>query len=224
MRSLLTAVLIGVLFLGTAAGDRAFRQGDYATAVAEYQRALERGRADARLHYNLGTALLRLQRYEEARRHLALAAEAEQRNVRQAASYNAGNAELEPAFAATHSPERVASLERAIADYKRALLLDPADVDAKWNLELAQRLLAMQGGGGGADDPQRGGGGGGAGQDEAPARPDPSPAPAAAGGQAPRMTPAEAERLLESAAQQDRQQQEAKLGRGQAPPPSGRDW
>jgi tetratricopeptide (TPR) repeat protein len=223
LRALAALALAVVLAASVQAGNRAFEAGRYEDAVAEYRRALERGDDGPLVHYNLGTALLRLGRHAEAREQLARAASGDaEPGLLQHAHYNAGNADLEPAFRMEPSPERADALRRAILRYRQALLLDPADADAKWNLELAQRLLARQGGGGGGgeDDPRQGGGGGGGDRDD-PASPE--PAPGADGGGA-GMSPAEAERVLRAAAQRDRQLQQEKLRRTDGPPPMVRDW
>lgn len=226
IRPLLVLALSAVFALSLRPGNRAFEQGRYQEAVAEYSRALERGGDSPLLRYNLGTALLRLGRYDEARAHLEQAGTGGvEVRVRQPARYNAGNTELEPAFRARPSAERTDALRRAILHYRQALILDPTDADAKWNLELAQRLLAQQvgGGGGGADDPQQGGGGGGGDRND-PARPDPAPTPGGGGGAQPEMSRAEAEQVLRSAAEQEQELQQQKLRRGESPPPTVRDW
>jgi tetratricopeptide (TPR) repeat protein len=224
MRMLSLLTLAGVLAAGAAAGDRAFQAGRYDEAAAEYRRALERRPDSAILHYNLGTALLQAGRYEEARRHLARAAEREADEVAQSSRYNLGNTELEPSFRAEHSPERNASLRRAVEHYRGALRLDPADEDAKWNLELAQRLLAQSGGGGGEDDDAAGGGGGGGDDRQAPAAPGGAPQPGGGDGAQPQMSEAEAEQLLQRATERDRQIQQEVLRRTQQPPPNVRGW
>jgi tetratricopeptide (TPR) repeat protein len=225
MRGAALLLLGSLLLLGGPAAERAFEAGRYDQAAAEYRRALERRPESARLHYNLGTALLRAGRYGEALQHLARAAVSGEPDIAQPARYNQGNAELEPRFRADASPERDAGLRRAIEHYRGALRLDPADADAKWNLELAQRLLAPpQGGGGGQDDDSAGGGGGGGGDQDARAAPDPAPAPGAGAGAQPRMSQAEAEQLLQRATERDRELQQQKLRRTESPPPAVRDW
>jgi hypothetical protein len=98
--------------------------------------------------------------------------------------------------------------------YRQALREDPTDADSKWNLELAQRLLAEQGGGGG-------GGGGG---ESGPAQPDPEPAPGSAGAAMPNVTPTAAEEVLRQAAEREQQVQQQRLRRTQPTPPNVRDW
>lgn len=219
MRATVCLAVLALLALDLGAGNRAFREGDYERAASEYRRALARGDDSPVLHYNLGTALLRLGRYDEARRHLETATRAADPSVRQPAHYNAGNTDLEPAFRAPAAEERRQQLQRAIAAYRQALLLQPDDLDAKWNLELAQRLLEEQESAGGG-----GGGGAGGADDPAAAQPDPSPAPLDPAGGPEQLTPAQAEQILGAAEQIERELQREKLRRAETPPPNVRDW
>lgn len=199
----------------TASGNRLYRRGEYAGAAAEYAAALEGGSRSPRVSYGLGTALLRLERYPEARGHLEGAAAAGDSATRQRAHYNAGNTDLEPVFRGrTPEPERRAALERAVGRYRRALLLDPADADAKWNLELAQRLLASE------EETAGGGGGGGGGEESPNPEPDPRGEASSSGG----LTRAQAEEILAGAEQAERELQKEKLRRERGPRRAGRDW
>lgn len=218
MRILLCLAIVSLLARDTETGNRLYREGEFERAAAEYQRALERGERSPALHYNLGTALLRLGRYEEARQQLELATRAEEPEIRQRAHYNAGNTDLDPAFTAPATEARREQLQRAVAAYREALRLDPADEDAKWNLELAERLLQQPTAGGG------GGGGGGGPDQPSPADPDPQPSPAEGGGAGAELTPAQARELLQTAEQIERELQREKLRRAEAPPPNVRDW
>ena len=220
-----------LLLLGACAEtpNAVYRRGEVRPAAEAYARAVERGDTSAAARYNLGTALLRLRGFDEARPHLEGVLTTADRVLRERAHYNTGNTELEPAFADTsRSEERKARLRRAVAQYRRALLIHPADRDAKWNLELAQRLLTESptsggGGGGGQNDS----GGGADGQDD----PDPQPAPGppqptrtSASNGDPDLSPEAAERILSSAERDERELQRRKLR--EAPPGerAARDW
>lgn len=191
------SVLALALLAGCAAerAPRPLPDGDPGVAVHEARLAADPEASV--LQYNLGTALLGAGRHEEARAHLERAAQAGEATVAQAASYNLGNVDLEPAFAAGAGEGRE-GLVRAIAAYKRALLLDPGDADAKWNLELARRLLreAAQSP---SQSPEPQGGGGGGGDEPESGRQDPRPRPAGGGAALPPLSPAAAERLLAQA-------------------------
>ena len=207
-----------------------YRRGEVRPAAEAYARAVERGDTTAPARYNLGTALLRLRRFDQARPHLEAAAASEKRDtvLRLRAHYNLGNTELEPAFADTSkSEERTARLRRAVAHYKRALLVAPADGDAKWNLELAQRLLAEPpagGGGGGGSEGDSGGGGDQDQPDPQPAPGPPQPAPTSAGPGNPDLSPGAAERILSNAERDERELQRRKLREGPPGERAARDW
>lgn len=191
-------------------------RGDLPAAETVYRQLLSLSSEDPALHYNLGTILVRQGRYDDGRAHLEIAAEA---GVPPGdASFNLGNADLEPAFADSLLAERDDHLRRAIESYKESLRIDPDDPDAKWNLELARALLA--------DDqppPASGGGGGsgGGGVDGPPQQGERQPNPTAAGGPGPepRMTEAEAEELLRSAQEREMEVQRDRLKKPQPPGP-----
>jgi Ca-activated chloride channel homolog len=223
------AMLGFVLLLGGGAlaeGDRAFRAGDYRRAAEAYRRALSEGDSSAVVRYNLGTTLLRLGRHDEARPHLEAAARLRGRgDLPLRAEYNAGNADLAP-VAANQAPkeQRRERLLRAITRYRRALLRNPADADARWNLELAQRLLREEsGGGGGADDRNESPSGGGGEGPQSPASPQPRPGQTAEGAGRP-MTREQAERILAGAERREQEIQRQQLKRDQARIHGIRDW
>lgn len=214
MRPMVLILGLALLVGDRAEGDEAFRRGDFAAAATAYRRAVQAGDTTAEVRYNLGTALLRLERYEDARRILSGAA-AGGGEVAQRAHYNAANADLQPAFARSITGEaRRAALLRAASGYRQALLRDPTDPDAKWNLELVQRLLKE-------DEPPAGGGGGGGGEAEGP----PAPAePELSGAPRPELTPEQADQILAGAEEQERMLHRKRMRRGREPSPPGRDW
>ena len=224
-RALLLAIAVPLLSGGIAEGNRLYRAGQFRRAAEVYARRHAEGDSSAVLRYNLGTALLRLQRWDEARPLLETAAAVRREpELRQRALYNAGNADLEPVFRrkVTERDARRERLLRAIAHYKDALLARPGDADAKWNLELAQRLLGREpppsGGGGGQQNPSQGGGGGGGQQPQPQPQPSPQRAPQ------PELSQREAERILTGASQAEADAQREVLSRVRAERKSVRDW
>lgn len=226
-RALLLAITLPLLGGGIAEGNRLYRAGQFRRAAEAYARRYAEGDSSAALRYNLGTALLRLRRWDEARPHLEAAVEVQKPpELRQRALYNAGNADLEPVFLrrVTDEERRRELLLRAIGRYKDALLLRPNDADAKWNLELALRLLRRDppsgGGGGGQDQNQAGGGGG----DDAPQQPAPQPSPAPNPAPAPELTQEQAERILTGASRAEQNAQRQVLSRNRGERNAVRDW
>lgn len=236
---LLGAILFGFGFGDLERGNRYYREGKYAEAVEAYRRALAGGKAAPELHYNLGTALLRLGEYEEAERHLRAALSTVEPDPRQRTHFNLGSRYLEAARATDDPQARAHLLDAAVEAYKQALRLDPADFDAKWNLELALRERGEQPpqhGGGGSDDEQdqqnqqnqqdqsdqgQDGGDGAGGPQQA------SPTPNRGDRQVPDsggMTREQAERILSAVEQDERELYREKLRRGQRETPVARDW
>lgn len=166
------ACLAAAPLAGQTAGEaeRLYREARYEEAYEAFRRLEEEERAPGpALAYDTGNALYRLGRYPEAGGSYARALGAGS-PVRQRASYNLGNAFYQ---AAQGQPQARDALRRAVAAYEEALVLEPGDADAKWNLELALRKLEEEerresrsgggGGGGAGSDSTRPGGPGGEG-------------------------------------------------------------
>jgi tetratricopeptide (TPR) repeat protein len=112
-------------------GERLYNAGSYREAYNAFHRALEAS-GDPALHYDIGVALYRLKRYEDASKSFREAATIP--GLRQRSYYNLGNAYVR---ISEEAPEKDEPLRQAIGAYEEALRLDPADSAAKWNLELA---------------------------------------------------------------------------------------
>lgn len=126
-------------FLGQGAAH--LDRGDLAAAQTALHRARAFGGEGAPLAYNLGVAHYRRGEFEPARAQFSAASM--QPELAAASHFNRGNsafrqAEATPAQAETH-------LFAAVADFERALVLEPADAAARANRELARgRLTALR--------------------------------------------------------------------------------
>ncbi len=202
--------------------EAAFEKGDHAAAAAAYARAAEENPQALALSYNLGTALLWGGRFEEARPHLEQAARGDSAASVWRAHYNSGNTDLVPAFRGRTegiARERVA---RAAGAYRNALRIDPTDVDAKWNLELALRMLEEEKSPTEPENPEESGGGGvggGGGTGGADLR-----RPASPSDPQPRPSPAEAARILDAAQEREVAVQREALEKSPPPTPPIRGW
>ena len=222
---------VAVLVLGVGdyeRGNRMYRAGRFEDAVAAYRAALEDGDDRPQLRYNLGTALLRLGRYEEAQRELEAALQDVDPALRQRTLYNLGNRFLEEGRAAQQAPQRDQLLDAAIEAYKHALRLDPADRDAKWNLELALREQDQPP----QEDPrqddqdqneQRDQDQGSGGEQPQPNAPQ-GDQPRGSGDQQAPLTPEQAEQILNAVEQDERELYQEQLRRGARETPVARDW
>jgi tetratricopeptide (TPR) repeat protein len=228
MKTTLVLLLAAVTLLqarDAARGDRAAAAGEWEEAAVHYAAAMRAAPDDPRLRYNLGSALVQAGRHDEGRIELERAIRGARGETLFRALFNRGSADLEGVLGVEISlDEAVVRLERAVASYREALRRRPGDHDAKWNLELCERLLEAlrAAGGGGEDDPAPDGGEGE--EDPAPADARPDPADAAAGGALPGMSPDEAEAFLRQAAMGEAGIQQEALRRQPTRDPRLRDW
>jgi len=222
------AALVALLTLACSPahrGERLYQQGKYPEAYDAFRRGLERD-SSARLAFDAGAALYRLERYDEAVAAFRQASRTPE--LRQKSLYNLGNALVR---AAEERPGEPAPLLDAVAAFEEALRLAPADAEARWNLEVALRRLG--------DDRTSGGSSGrgrnadyGRGDNNVPGyqgNPDAAVGAMAGGGygsaegeSAEELTADEARRLLEAV---ERQQLTSHEGRRSSRGPTGeRDW
>ncbi len=117
---------------------RAYEAGDYAAAASGYREAIVSGDARPELSYNLANARFRAGAPDSAALAEAIgdwqrAARAGDAALTSSALYNAGNAQAEL--------DNLAEAERIFKDVLRG---DPGNAEARYNLELVQRMLESQ--------------------------------------------------------------------------------
>jgi tetratricopeptide (TPR) repeat protein len=119
----------------TRQGTRLFEKGDYTGAETRYRQALELNPDLREAAFNLGGALWRQEKAQEAAdAWTAIANDTlAPAPMISAASYNVGNAALAGQ-----------QIDPAIEAYKAALRIDPDDMEAKFNLAYAQKLKEQQ--------------------------------------------------------------------------------
>lgn len=125
-------------------GNRDFAKERYDRSIERYTQALEAAPENFEAAYNLGGALYRTEKYEEAAKMLErIAADSTRTDQERAeAFYNLGNAQ----FKQEKYPE-------ALESYKNSLRMNPADQEAKYNYAYTKRLIDdNEDGGGGGDD------------------------------------------------------------------------
>ena len=136
--ALFTAALTGLLTIACgnvvsdaiAAGDREFRSGNFEGAIGAYSRAGEVAPEVAELSYNVGNAYFMSREFEEAEERLLEAVAKGDDVLAQKSLFNLGNVYYESL-----------QFERAVEAYQESLRMDPGDLDAKYNLELAFNRL-----------------------------------------------------------------------------------
>ena len=131
------------------AGLRAFAASNYTDAATAFQQAADAAPAaklnPAPAHHNAGVAAFAAGDLPTAAHHFTAAASGPDLALQAQAYYNHGNTLLwqadAPLLATPDTPPDLANAENAIAQalqmYANAIALDPADLDAKANYELA---------------------------------------------------------------------------------------
>jgi len=116
-------------------GNEAFAGQDYEGALTAYLGAQEDVPEMAEPHYNAANSHYRMEDYQQAQQEIeqALVGEESQQALDQHSYYNLGNTFFQ-----------AQQFEPAIEAYKEALRLNPDDLQAKQNLELALRQLQQQ--------------------------------------------------------------------------------
>lgn len=124
-------------------GNRAYHKGEYERAAGRYARALELSPGLFEATYDLGNALYKAERYEEAEKTLRQAAADSLRTdaERAEAFNNLGNALF-----------RQEKYREALESYRQSLRLVPSDMETKYNYAYTKQLLKEDENGGGGDD------------------------------------------------------------------------
>ena len=116
-----------------SSGIQSYSAGDYDSAFVSFQNAVLKRPNDSLSHHNLGTVLYKQGEYRMAIGAFQTALLTSNSSNEARIYYNLGNAQFQ-----------LNDLEGAIGSYRDSLRLNPNDVDAKHNLEIALQLLKEQ--------------------------------------------------------------------------------
>ncbi|HEY3176154.1 MAG TPA: tetratricopeptide repeat protein [Candidatus Polarisedimenticolia bacterium] len=116
-----------------AEGNRLYGERRFKEALEKYRQAQALDPASPGVHYNIGNVLYQAGQFDKAYEEYRQAFAAREKALAEGARFNAGN---------THLARK--NWEEAIRNYQEALRLQPEDVDAKRNLELALRQMQEQ--------------------------------------------------------------------------------
>lgn len=115
-------------------GNELYKQQQYQKAEEEYRKALAKDEKNAKANYNLGNTLYKSKKVEESAEFFDNAAKhAETADFKSRAFYNKGV-----------SFSRQSKLMESIDAYKQSLRLNPADEEARQNLQKALNELKKQ--------------------------------------------------------------------------------
>ena len=166
-------------------GNGLYSRQKFEEALEAYQQAEVLEPDATAIHYNLGNALYRLGRFQEAVSEMELVLTDKDQKRRADAMYNMGNAVF-----------KAGQLEPAIKAYTAALMMNPSDMDAKQNLEFCLKKLEEQQSQPQSDSSQ---------QDQQQQQQQPQPQPQQ---QQQQMSPDQAERVLQALEGKEKEEQE----------------
>lgn len=117
-----------------AKGNEEYEKKRYRNAESLYREAVKKDPKQYPGNYNLGSALYRQDKFEEAAQQYLNSSVAENNPEKQAkAYYNMGNALL-----------KAEKYQESVEAYKKALRINPNDEDARYNLSYAMQKLKQQ--------------------------------------------------------------------------------
>ncbi len=124
------------------AGNRHYQAGAYEAALERYAAAEALRPATPEIAFDRGNVWFRQHDYDRALEAYLAALGSEDARLRASASYNIGVIKFRQAMAVEHSAKDALSLtEAAVRYYRDSLAVDASRVEARYNLELAYKLL-----------------------------------------------------------------------------------
>lgn len=124
-----------------------YEDGKYEESAALLEEALKASPDDARLHYNLGNAYYRLERWDDARHAFDRALRTKDPLLQADAFFNLGNTLYQIGQHTPDTPEgredRLALWQKALENYQNSAALQAKSDDLEQNEKLVQRALAV---------------------------------------------------------------------------------
>src|SRR5260370_166525 len=129
------------LWASPASALKKYEAGKYESSRREYEELLSARPADARLHFNAGTAAFQAQNYDKALKHFSASLDPQNVPLQQRAYYNLGNAQYRLGEDETDPRKKLSHWEEAVQSYETAGKLNPQAPDAQNNLNLVRQKL-----------------------------------------------------------------------------------
>jgi len=145
-RSMLKVILLNLLLILSATlnaqtdkkfirkGNREYEKNKFSDSEISYRKAIDKNKLSPDAVFNVGDALYKQNKYEEAgKQFIENANQSDNKMKKSSGLFNLGNSML-----------KANKLEESIDAYKNSLKLNPANNEAKYNLSYAQDLLRQQ--------------------------------------------------------------------------------
>ncbi|HTH49475.1 MAG TPA: tetratricopeptide repeat protein [Candidatus Limnocylindria bacterium] len=138
------ALFLGFTFALSASPEgalKAYEQGDFRRARAEFERLAKEKPGDPRLRFNAGDAAYRQQDFTNATAQFETVLGAPDLKLQQQAYYNLGNTHYQLGNKAGDPQAKLQSWQQSLTNYGAAVKLDPRDTNAQSNLAFVQRQV-----------------------------------------------------------------------------------
>ena len=123
-------------------GNARYEDGQYEAAAGHYASAAKKLPDAPEIQFNQGNAFYKQQDYGQALEHYSRVLPTADPGFESRTKYNLGNVKYQQALQALQQPqEAIPHLHSAMTYYRDSLEVDPQQQQARYNLELAQRLL-----------------------------------------------------------------------------------
>ena len=121
-------------------GNASYEANDYDNSELKYRKALEKKATSFDAGFNLGDALFRQEKFEEAAKQFENLAHSETSKESRAKAYhNLGNT-----YMMSKDEQQQPKFKEAVEAYKNALRNNPKDDETRYNLAYAQKMLQQQ--------------------------------------------------------------------------------
>ncbi len=121
-------------------GNASYKAKDYDNSELKYRKALEKKATSFDAGFNLGDALFRQKKYDEAAKQFQNLAHSETTKENIAKAYhNLGNS-----YMVSKDEQQQPKFQEAVDAYKNALRNNPKDDETRYNLAYAQKMLQQQ--------------------------------------------------------------------------------
>ena len=124
--------------------NKNFETGDYEQSLKKYMDIDVEHPGDPLVEYNIGSALYKQERFDEAIEHFEKAILDSGQELKAQANYNIGNSLYQQGIqseSAGKLDESIEKMKNAVEYYKQALHNDSSDADAKYNIEFVQQEI-----------------------------------------------------------------------------------
>lgn len=126
-------------------GNALYQKGEFDSSLKNYENALKADPQSPAINFNLGTALYKNKKYDEAVLHLQKGLLSDDVLVKKNAHFNLGDTLYAQGvnFGEKHVDQAISALEESLRQFNAVLNIDDKDSDAQYNRDIVQKELEL---------------------------------------------------------------------------------